>query len=82
LQTDVQLLRYSKRKAASHIHKAEKRLETVDKRLAHVDALCSSHSDTISKITDAEILTIAEREEEIQIKDSALNFLIDGKPLS
>jgi len=78
---DVQILRYSKRKAASHIHKAERKIENLDKRLTNVDSLCSSHSEWISDTMEAESskLTsiVAQRDDEEKKKDATLNALLE-----
>jgi uncharacterized protein YeeX (DUF496 family) len=76
---DVQILRYSKRKAAGHIHKAEKKLEDLDRRITYLDSLCSSHSACISDMREAEtsrITSIVTKRDDEEKKDAALNALL------
>lgn len=82
--TDVQLLRYSKRKAASHIHRAEKKLQTLETRLTHVDSLCASNASCISDLIDAELLKmdgIDPRPAENENQDAILRELLQEMKL-
>jgi len=78
---DVQVLRLSKRKAVSHIHRAEKRLESLDKRITNIDSLCSSHSNHISDLMEVETSRLghsfAEKKDDDEKRNAALNALLD-----